>query len=600
MARISDLIRDSKLETIFLPDTGVETVHKFQESDPTSGLRLMTRSEHWQRQKRIGGGGFGSVWLEKCTKGGRPGNTAQDGAVRAVKQIDTDTRLGSISQLFIAMEYLEVGDLFVYLYKRPPLPEPEVKEIAYQILDGLSMMHENGFAHRDLKPNNILIKSHPPDKWWIKLADFGITKRIEESHGTSTTVKGTPRYFAPEVWGFVERGSAYAADIWALGEIVFEIFTKKPAFTTPGSLASYKAQQDFPVTMLTDAGISQPGVGFVRSLMCPNPNDRMTATSAMSSAWIQSLVLQPPESTEVTESNPLIPSPVIIMIEEFASWTIKLSLEALEDALHGMSSSTIIVDMVNAAQGKTVKAQKGKVHSSPRTAVPVVVQVQGPIETLELRRTGLQSQHQTGVSLYRQKQYKEAEATLRRALQGREKVLGNEHQETLRSAHWLGLSLCRQKWYKEAEIMSRRALEGREKVLGHNHEETLRTAQWLGHSLYHRGQYKEAEEIFRQTLQGRKEVLGEASTHTLYSTHYLGLSLFRQKRYNEAEDMFRQALHGRRKTLGHDHEETINGKCQSRWSKYLASPISSLNPCISASLRRPLTLTFGQSHLRYS
>jgi hypothetical protein len=51
------------------------------------------------------------------------------------------------------MEYLEVGDLFVYLYKRPPLPEAEAKEIAYQILDGLSMMHENGFAHRDLKPN---------------------------------------------------------------------------------------------------------------------------------------------------------------------------------------------------------------------------------------------------------------------------------------------------------------------------------------------------------------------------------------------------------------------------------------------------------------
>jgi hypothetical protein len=96
MARISDLIRDSKLETYFLPDSGVETVHKFQESDPTSGLRLVTRSEHWQRQKRIGGGGFASVWLEKCTKGGRPGSTAQDGAVRAVKQIDTDTRLGSI------------------------------------------------------------------------------------------------------------------------------------------------------------------------------------------------------------------------------------------------------------------------------------------------------------------------------------------------------------------------------------------------------------------------------------------------------------------------------------------------------------------------
>lgn len=93
MAWISDLIRDSKLETHFLPDCRVETVHRFQESDPISGQRLVTRSEHWRREKRVGGGGSGSVWLEKRTKGGRPG---QDGAVRAVKQIDTDTRFGSI------------------------------------------------------------------------------------------------------------------------------------------------------------------------------------------------------------------------------------------------------------------------------------------------------------------------------------------------------------------------------------------------------------------------------------------------------------------------------------------------------------------------
>ena len=53
------------------------------------------------------------------------------------------------------MEYLELGDLFAYLYQKPqaPLSEAEAKEIACQILEGLSMMHENGFAHRDLKPN---------------------------------------------------------------------------------------------------------------------------------------------------------------------------------------------------------------------------------------------------------------------------------------------------------------------------------------------------------------------------------------------------------------------------------------------------------------
>lgn len=51
------------------------------------------------------------------------------------------------------MEYLEHGDLLVYLNNRPPLPETEAKVIAFQILEGLTMMHGNEFVHGDLKPN---------------------------------------------------------------------------------------------------------------------------------------------------------------------------------------------------------------------------------------------------------------------------------------------------------------------------------------------------------------------------------------------------------------------------------------------------------------
>lgn len=49
------------------------------------------------------------------------------------------------------MEYLELGDLHHYLQDKAPLPEPDVRDISHQILDGLCLMHGNGFAHRDLK-----------------------------------------------------------------------------------------------------------------------------------------------------------------------------------------------------------------------------------------------------------------------------------------------------------------------------------------------------------------------------------------------------------------------------------------------------------------
>lgn len=52
----------------------------------------------------------------------------------------------------IAMEYCELGDLHGYMTSMPPLPEAEAREITFQTLEGVRFMHENEFAHRDLKP----------------------------------------------------------------------------------------------------------------------------------------------------------------------------------------------------------------------------------------------------------------------------------------------------------------------------------------------------------------------------------------------------------------------------------------------------------------
>lgn len=85
MTRIPDIVRDFKLETAFpaRSDSRVETVHTYHESDLASVRRLVVRAEHWQRQREIGSGSYGRVWLEKCIKGSRAVE------VRAVKQLPT-------------------------------------------------------------------------------------------------------------------------------------------------------------------------------------------------------------------------------------------------------------------------------------------------------------------------------------------------------------------------------------------------------------------------------------------------------------------------------------------------------------------------------
>jgi hypothetical protein len=87
MALPPDLVRDSRLSTHL---HGPETIHTYLESDPSSGKRIVAKTEHWQQHGKIGNGAYGSVWLEECIKGERGAR------FRAVKQISLDSVSGPV------------------------------------------------------------------------------------------------------------------------------------------------------------------------------------------------------------------------------------------------------------------------------------------------------------------------------------------------------------------------------------------------------------------------------------------------------------------------------------------------------------------------
>ncbi|KAL8746946.1 MAG: hypothetical protein Q9190_001108 [Brigantiaea leucoxantha] len=315
MTPIPDLVQISKLDTHFHSDPEY-ILHIRHVAGTTASQRKLRKEEKWKRERKLGRGGFGTVWSEKCIQGDN------EGELRAVKEIpksesyDYNRELEAVAlfshtnyeqcfvksfgwyenndDIFITMEYLPHGDLQKYLGS--PLPENEGQQIVSQILEGLCFMHDKGFTHRDLKPNNILVVCEGPD-WWVKIADFGISKRATEGLTALRTITGTPAFTAPEVFphlGTVDtRNNSYtnAVDMWSLGVITFLILTSETLFKDPSRLGQYiTGGFTLPLDTLLAKKVSEQGYNFVRSLMALKPEDRPRAKECLRHPWLHHLI----------------------------------------------------------------------------------------------------------------------------------------------------------------------------------------------------------------------------------------------------------------------------------------------------------------------
>ncbi|CAF3301368.1 unnamed protein product [Rotaria socialis] len=131
------------------------------------------------------------------------------------------------NNLYMVFEYMN-ENLYELMKKRDRLfPETNVRNVIFQLLQGLAYMHKLGFFHRDLKPENILCKGVE----LIKIADFGLARELR-SRPPYTDYVSTRWYRAPEV---LLRSTSYTSpiDIWAVGCIAAELYTLRPLF--PGS-----------------------------------------------------------------------------------------------------------------------------------------------------------------------------------------------------------------------------------------------------------------------------------------------------------------------------------------------------------------------------
>jgi serine/threonine protein kinase len=127
---------------------------------------------------------------------------------------------------FFSLELLEAGSLADQL-DGTPWPARKAARLVRTLARAVHHAHQRGIIHRDLKPANVLLA----DDGTPKITDFGLARQLDTSgcHTPSDAVLGTPSYMAPEQAGQAKHVGP-AADVYALGAILYELLTGEPPF----------------------------------------------------------------------------------------------------------------------------------------------------------------------------------------------------------------------------------------------------------------------------------------------------------------------------------------------------------------------------------
>jgi WD40 repeat protein len=224
--------------------------------------------------EELGRGGMGVVYLARqlhlqrlvALKVLNPGGVDRaEGRARFQTEAEAVARLQhpNIVQVFevgecrgtpyFSLEYCPGGSLRGHL-QASPLPARRAAEVVQALAHGVQAAHSKGVIHRDLNPANVLLTEDGTPK----VADFGLARRLDDTGRTqSGVVLGTPSYMAPEQAAGQGKRVGPAADVYALGAILYECLTGRPPFKAASLMETLRqVTSEEPV----QPALLQPGV----------------------------------------------------------------------------------------------------------------------------------------------------------------------------------------------------------------------------------------------------------------------------------------------------------------------------------------------------
>ncbi|KAF7556111.1 hypothetical protein G7Z17_g1593 [Cylindrodendrum hubeiense] len=187
------------------------------------------------------------------------------------------------------------------------LGEEVVRSISRQLLSAMSYLQDKRIVHRDIKPDNVILKSLDPVE--VKIIDFGLSTMMTDDAFLHTFC-GTLLYCAPEIYSeYAEydesgvrsrktmqlkpnrQGYSYPVDIWSLGGTLFYTMTGSPPYSVKGGTSYTELLHrimttDLDILPLRRKDVSEQAIKFLSRMLCNRPEARATVTELQSHPWL--------------------------------------------------------------------------------------------------------------------------------------------------------------------------------------------------------------------------------------------------------------------------------------------------------------------------